>query len=340
MFPNLPPALRPAGIQIHHLSLDAQRYVQDDAEPRASDLPDGAAAAIGSFDGVHTGHQQVIATAVAAAKANGKPSAVICFEPHPQGLFHPEGKPFRLMDLSQQLRAFAALGVDYAYVLDFDRRMSQLTAEDFARLILAEQLRLSHVSAGFDFRFGQRGQGQAEDLTEFGRRFGYTTDILPCQTDDAGNKLSSSAVREALLAGDVSRATQILGRPQAYLGEVIHGAKQGRTIDFPTLNLKLGSYLRPRYGIYVTRTRFGDGRVVNGVSNIGVRPTVGGDIELLETYLFDFAEEVYGQVVETELLHFIRPEARFASFDELKTAIADDAAKARAFFIESASPAA
>ncbi len=340
MFPNLPPALRPAGIQIHYLGLDAQRYVQDDAEPSASDLPDGASAAIGSFDGVHMGHQQVIATAVAAARANGKPSAVICFEPHPQSLFHPEGKPFRLMDLSQQLRAFAALGVDYVYVLDFDRRMSQLTAEDFARLILAEQLRLSHVSAGFDFRFGLRGQGQAEDLSEFGRRFGYTTDILPCQTDDAGNKLSSSSVREALLAGDISRATQILGRPQAFLGEIIHGAKQGRTIDFPTINLKLGAYLRPRYGIYVTRTRFGDGRVVNGVSNIGIRPTVGGDIELLETYLFDFAEEVYGQVVETELLDFIRPEAKFASFEELKIAIADDAAKARAFFIEFASPAA
>jgi riboflavin kinase / FMN adenylyltransferase len=335
MFSNLPPALRPSRIHIHHLSLDAQRYVQDDPEPSASDLPDGAAAAIGSFDGMHVGHQQVIATAVAAARANGKPSAVICFEPHPQSLFHPEGTPFRLMDLSQQLRAFETLGVDYAYVLDFDRRMSQLTAEDFAKLILADQLRLSHVSAGFDFRFGLRGQGQASDLTAFGQRFGYTTDILPCQTDEAGNKLSSSLVREALLAGDVARATHILGRPQAYLGEVIHGAKQGRTIDFPTLNMKLGSYLRPRYGIYVTRTRFGDGRVVNGVSNIGVRPTVGGDIELLETYLFDFAEEVYGQVVETELLAFVRPEAKFASFEDLKAAIADDAAKARAWFAKS-----
>jgi riboflavin kinase / FMN adenylyltransferase len=218
--------------------------------------------------------------------------------------------------------------------------MSQLTAEDFARLILAEQLRLSHVSAGFDFHFGLRGQGQASDLTAFGQRFGYTTDILPCQTDEAGNKLSSSSVREALLAGDVARATEVLGHPQAYLGEVIHGAKQGRTIDFPTLNLKLGAYLRPRYGIYVTRTRFGDGRVVDGVSNIGVRPTVGGDIELLETYLFDFAEEVYGQVVETELLHFIRPEAKFASFEELKTAIAEDVTKARAWFVKDASPAA
>lgn len=332
MFPNLPPALRPHKIQIHHLSLDAKRYVQDQPDASATDLPEGAAAAIGSFDGVHTGHQQVIASAVAAAKASGKPSAVICFEPHPQSLFHPEGKPFRLMDLSQQLRAFETLGVDYAYVLDFDRRMSQLTAEDFAQLVLAEQLRLSHVSAGFDFRFGQRGQGQASDLTAFGARFGYTTDILPCQTDDAGNKLSSSSVREALLAGDVARATKILGRPQACLGEVIHGAKMGRTLDFPTLNIKLGSYLRPRYGIYVTQTRLGDGRVVNGVSNIGIRPTVGGDIELLETYLFDFAEEIYGQTVETLLLDFIRPEAKFASFEDLKAAIADDVARARAWF--------
>ena len=134
------------------------------------------------------------------------------------------------------------------------------------------------------------------------------------------------------MAGDAKLAAEILARPQAYLGEVIHGAKQGRTIDFPTLNLALGDYQRPRYGIYVTQTTLPDGRAINGVSNIGVRPTVGGDIELLETYLFDFSEEIYGQVIETTLLDFIRPEAKFASFDEMKLEIQNDAAKARAYF--------
>ena len=332
MFANLPSSLLPHRIQVHHLSLDTERHLHDLPEPRATDIPPGAAAAIGSFDGVHIGHQHVIASAVAAAKATGRASAVICFEPHPQSFFHPDGTPFRLMDLSQQLRAFEALGVDYAYVLDFDARMSALTAEQFARLVLRDQLRLSHVSAGFDFRFGQRGQGKAEDLSAFGAELGFTTDVLPLQADTAGNKLSSSSVRDALLAGDVLKAAHILGRPQAYLGEVIHGAKMGRTIDFPTLNLQLGDYQRPRYGIYVTQTMLGDGRVVNGVSNIGVRPTVGGDIELLETYLFDFAEEIYGQVVETRLLDFIRPEAKFDSFETLKLEIQNDARKARDWF--------
>ena len=237
------------------------------------------------------------------------------------------------MELSQQLRAFESLGVDRAYILGFSNSLSDLTAEAFAHDILYDAFGLSHVSAGFDFQFGKRGQGHAADLVAFGERFGFTTDILPCQTDAEGHKLSSSAVRDALLAGDAATAAAILGRPQAYLGEVIHGAKQGRTIDFPTLNLTLGDYQRPRYGIYITQTRFGDGRVVNGVSNIGVRPTVGGDIELLETYLFDFNEEVYGQVVETALLDFIRPEAKFDSFEAMKLEIQNDAAKARTWFV-------
>jgi riboflavin kinase/FMN adenylyltransferase len=295
-------------------------------------VPTGTCAAIGSFDGVHVGHQHVIESAIARAKATNRPSAVIFFDPHPQNFFRPDGKPFRLMQASQQLRAFEALGVDYAFMLSFDAGLSALTPEAFAHDILHDALGVSHVSAGFDFQFGARGAGHARDLVAFGEQMGFSTDILPLQTDDAGLKLSSSAVREALTAGDAKLATHVLGRPQAYLGEVIHGNKLGRTIDFPTLNVELGAYQRPRYGIYVTQTRLGDGRVVNGVSNIGVRPTVGGNVELLETFLFDFSEEIYGQVIETLLLDFIRPEAKFASFDEMKVQIQNDADTARAWF--------
>jgi riboflavin kinase/FMN adenylyltransferase len=322
-------ALLHRSIKVVTLGVDANHGLHADAP-----LPVGASAAIGSFDGVHIGHQHVIESAIAAAKAKGVSSAVICFDPHPQSFFHKDGKPFRLMRLSQQLRAFEVLGVDYAFVLSFNANLSSLTAGDFARLILRDYLRLSHVSAGFDFQFGKRGGGHAKDLVAFGEQMGFTTDILPCQTDTAGHKLSSSAVRDALLAGDARLAAEILGRPQAYLGEVIHGAKQGRTIDFPTLNLTLGDYQRPRYGIYITQTTLPDGRVINGVSNIGVRPTVGGDIELLETYLFDFSEEVYSQVVETALLDFIRPEAKFDSFEDMKLEIQNDAAKARNYFLK------
>ncbi len=295
-------------------------------------LPAGAAAAIGSFDGVHVGHQHVIESAIRAARAEGVPSAVICFDPHPQTYFRPDGTPFRLMQLSQQVRAFEDLGVDYAFVLEFDSHLSGLSAEAFAGLILRDHMQLSHVSAGFDFQFGKKHSGHARDLVAFGQVMGFTTDILPIQTDEAGHKLSSSAVRDALIAGDAVTAAHILGRPQAYLGAVQHGAKLGRTIDFPTLNIDLGLYQRPRYGIYVTQTLLADGRVVNGVTNIGVRPTVGGDIELLETYLFDFGEEIYGQTTETRLLDFIRPEAKFDSFDALKAEIKNDEAKARAWF--------
>jgi len=309
------------------LTVDANGVVRLDGA-----LPHGAAAAIGSFDGVHVGHQHVIESAIIAARMSGAAPAVICFDPHPHQFLFPGGTPFRLMALPQQLHVFETIGVEQAVVITFDANLSTLTAEVFARAVLHDSLKVSHVSAGFDFQFGRRGGGHAKDLVAFGEQFGFTTDILPLQTDAQGHKLSSSAVRQALIAGEPETAAAILGRPQAYLGAVIHGAKQGRTIDFPTLNIQLGDYQRPRYGIYVTRTILSDGRAVNGVSNIGVRPTVGGDIELLETYLFDFSEEIYGQMVETQLLSFIRPEAKFDSFEAMKLEIRNDAAKARAWF--------
>jgi riboflavin kinase/FMN adenylyltransferase len=327
-FDDLPPALRPQRIKTLVIKVGEENSLKIEG----GDLPRGLAAAIGSFDGVHLGHQHVIESALAAGRATGAQTAVICFDPHPQSFFRPDSAPFRLMRLSQQVRAFEELGVDFVLLIRFDGNLSGLTAEAFAQGVLHEGFGLSHVSAGYDFQFGKRGGGHASDLVAFGEQFGFTTDILPLQTDSEGDKLSSSSIRDALLAGDAARAAHILGRPQAYVGMVEHGAKLGRTIDFPTLNVSLGQYLRPRYGIYVTQTRLGNGRLVNGVSNIGVRPTVGGDIELLETYLFDFNEDLYGQMVETLLLDFIRPEAKFDSFEALKVEIQNDAAKARAWF--------
>lgn len=333
-FDTLPPALQPHSLTAVVLTVQADGSVQ----VTGGAIPQGLSAAIGSFDGVHTGHQHVIQSAITTARQRGVPSAVICFDPHPQSFFRPDSKPFRLMRVSQQVRAFETLGVDYALILRFDGALSSLTAEDFARIILRDHLALSHVSAGADFQFGKRGGGHAADLVTFGEQLGFTTDILPLQTDAAGHKLSSSAVREALVAGDAQLAARILGRPQGYLGEVIHGAKQGRTIGFPTLNIQLADYQRPRYGIYVTQTRLGDGRLINGVSNIGVRPTVGGDIELLETFLFDFREDLYGQTVETLLLDFLRPEWKFESFDVMKVQIDKDADAARTWFSQNAAP--
>jgi len=320
-FDHLPPALRPQNLRILPVSAHG-----------ADVAVTGACAAIGSFDGVHLGHQHVIEPAIRHARALERPAAVIGFDPHPQSFFRPGNPPFRLMDLSQELRAFEALGVEIVYLLQFDADMAALTPRAFAGDILHKRLQVAHVSAGFDFQFGNKGSGHAADLQGFGAAFGFTTDILPRQDDPQGRKLSSSAVREALEAGDVETATAILGRPQAYLGEVRHGAKLGRTLDFPTLNVELGQYLRPRYGIYVTRTRLADGRLIDGVTNIGIRPSVGGNIELLETFLFDFNEDLYGQMTETELLAYLRPEAKFNGLDALKAAIAGDVANARDWF--------
>ncbi len=303
--------------------------VGDDGEIALSrTIMPGSSAAIGSFDGVHLGHARVIEQ---ATRRDGR-HMVILFDPHPHAFFRPDSEPFRLSRLEQQAEAFADLGVDQAVVIRFDGNLAGMSPEDFARKVLKDALGITFIGAGFDFNFGARGAGKAADLIAFGEKYGFDVGILDCQTGEDGGKLSSTAVREALTRGDVQAAAAILGRPYSVLGEVIHGAKQGRQIGFPTLNIALGDYQRPRYGIYVTRTRLPDGRVIDGVSNIGIRPTVGGDIELLETYLFDFSGDLYGQTVETQLLDFIRPEAKFDSFDDLKVEIARDVDKARAWF--------
>lgn len=298
--------------------------------------PTGACAAIGSFDGVHRGHQRVIENAIAAAHRLGAPSAVVCFDPHPQAFFLTRaGKPvtpFRLMTLDQQVRAFSELGVEYVFVLRFDETLSALTAEAFTQNILHDHLKLSHISCGFDFRYGAKGGGSAQTLSEAGAAMGFTTAVTPCQTDETGHKLSSSAVREALEAGDAQLAGHVLGRPQAFAGVVSRGDQIGRQIGFPTANIELGDYLRPKYGVYVTRTRLSDGRVLGSVTNFGKRPTVGGLSERFETHIFGLDHDIYDQVIEVDLLHYLRPEQKFPSFEALKEQIARDAEAAKAYF--------
>jgi riboflavin kinase / FMN adenylyltransferase len=288
-------------------------------------LPRATSAAIGSFDGVHLGHATVIKSAVKAQM----PTSVISFDPHPQTYFRPGSEPFRLMSLHQQFLAFEALGVDYIFVLRFDAVMAGLSAQDFAQRVLQNELGLVHISAGFDFSFGARGLGKAADLERFGEACGFSTTIIGCQSDEDGEKLASSSVREALMAGDVTRARKILGRPQAYEGKVIKGDQLGRTIGFATLNMDMGSYVRPRFGVYASRTRLEDGRLYKSITNIGIRPTVNGRSERFETHVFDFDADIYGQTHEVELTSFIRPEQKFDSLDALKAQIAKDADVAR-----------
>ncbi|RZJ30313.1 MAG: bifunctional riboflavin kinase/FAD synthetase [Brevundimonas sp.] len=295
----------------------------------------GAAVAIGAFDGVHRGHRAVIAGARDAAARLGVPLAVVSFDPHPRRWFQPDAAPFRLMTPEQMARALEPLGVDRLYLLPFDGEMAAMSDEQFATEVLGEGLGIRHAAVGFDFTFGKGRSGSPEALRRYGEAAGFTVSVVERLDDADGLKLSSSAIREALKAGDMARAAAILGRPFAVAGEVIHGDKRGRTIGVPTANVSLGGYMRPAYGVYATRTRLPNnakwgGRVIDGVANLGVRPMYPTEDPLLEVWLFDFNEDLYGQTVETELVALLRGELKFDDLDALKVQIDRDAADARA----------
>jgi len=302
------------------------------------DLPDplrGAAVAIGAFDGVHRGHQAVIARARAAADRLGAPLAVVSFDPHPRRWFQPEAAAFRLMTPGQMARAMAPLGVDRLHLLPFDAAMAAMTDATFAREVLADGLGIRHAAVGFDFTYGKGRAGSPEGLRRQGEALGFGVAVIDRIDDPDGLKLSSSGVREALKAGDMARAAAILGRPFAIEGRVIHGDKRGRAIGVPTANIRLGDYMRPAYGIYATRARLPDGRVIDGVANLGVRPMYALDEPLLEVWLFDFDGDLYGQTVETELIAFLRGEMAFDGLDALRVQIGADADAARAALAQS-----
>ena len=290
----------------------------------------GASAAIGALDGVHRGHQAVIASARAAANRLGAPLAVVSFDPHPRQWFQPDAAPFRLMSSDQMARALEDLGVDRLYLLPFDAEMAAMTDEAFAHIVLSEGLGVVHAAVGFDFTFGKGRSGSPQALAAYGETLGFSVSVTERIDDASGLKLSSSAVREALKAGDMARAAAILGRPFAIETEVIHGEKRGRTIGVPTTNMDMGGYMRPAYGVYATRTRLPDGRLIDGVANLGVRPMFEIETPLLENWLFDFSGDLYGQVLETQLIAFLRGEMNFDSLDALKVQIDADADAARA----------
>lgn len=288
----------------------------------------GAAVALGNFDGVHKGHQQVIAGAAAAARAIGAPLAVITFDPHPRRLFHPDEPAFRLMTTEQQARALADLGVDLLYVLNFDFEMANFSDRAFVQQVLHEGLGVRHVAVGFDISFGKGRTGSPEAMKAYGAEMGFTVSVAEAAGEGA-EKFSSTAVRAALRDGHPEEAAAILGRPFAIEGVVRRGQQLGRTLGFPTANVFMVDYVVPRLGVYATRTRLPDGRVVPGVANIGNNPTTGEVETRLEVWLFDFDEDLYGQVIETALIAFLRPEEKFASIDEMVLQIRRDEATAR-----------
>lgn len=298
-------------------------------------LPDearGAAIAVGNFDGVHKGHQAVIGEAGRIARASGVPWAVLTFEPHPRRVFQPDQPPFRLTPLRAKARALETLGVDAMIVQRFNRAFSQRPAEQFVQDVLVDGFGARHVVAGYDFVFGHQRGGNCELLLTMGQSLGFGFTAVSAIEDPDGAVYSSTRVRACLDAGDVRGAQAILGRPFSYEGRVSHGDQRGRTIGFPTLNLHLGSTVRPALGVYAVRVGLlEDGATVwrDGVANVGKRPTFGGEDVILEAHLMDFSGDLYGQLIAVTLIDFIRPEKKFDGLDSLRAQIAADTETAR-----------
>lgn len=287
----------------------------------------GAVVAIGNFDGVHRGHRAVIGAALQRAKALGCKAAALTFTPHPRLFLRPQDTLFQLSSERNRLRLLAASGLDGAIVMTFDARLAATTAADFIERILVGRFGIGGAAIGFDFHFGNKRAGSPGYLAEQGARLGFAVDIVP-PLEDEGRPVSSGAVRTALAQGKVVEATELLGAPWFVSGEVIHGAKRGRALGFPTANVKLDPSCGLKHGVYAVRVAIACKRH-DGVANFGVRPMFEDGAPLLEVFLFDFDGDLYGQTIDVAFIGWIRHEQKFESVEVLKRHIAADSAQAR-----------
>ena len=300
-----------------------------------TELPDeaqGAVIAIGNFDGVHRGHQAVIDKAGRLAREFEASLGVLTFEPHPRRFFRPDSAPFQLTSFRLKLRLLEAIGVDNVFVLPFNQALSELSAEDFVRRILAEDLRARHVLVGDNFFFGHKRGGDTALLERLGRVHGFGVSIMRRVEGTTGEAYSSTGIRDYLTAGNPTRAALLLGRYWEIEGRVQSGAKLGRELGFPTANIALGEVLEPAYGVYAVRAgvdRGGQTVWHPGVANIGIRPMVEGDEPLLEVHLFDFDEDLYGAHMRVALVDYLRPEMTFEDMAALRVQMVEDSRRAR-----------
>lgn len=288
----------------------------------------GGIVALGNFDGFHLGHQAVVGRAIERARAEGRPAIVATFDPHPKRYFQPQSGHFRLTTLDQRARLVAAAGAEAMLVFNFDAALAGLSARAFAEQQLREIIGAGGVVTGNDFTFGKGREGDVATLAALGVELGYSAEVVaPVRLD--GETVSSSRIRQYLREGDPRGAARLLTRPFAIQGPVQHGVKLGRQLGYPTANMHLANYLRPAYGIYAVRGRLPDGRVLEGVANLGIRPSFDPPEELLESYFFDFEGDLYDQLIEVSLIEYLRPEAKFDSLNALKVQMDADAAHAR-----------
>jgi riboflavin kinase/FMN adenylyltransferase len=288
----------------------------------------GSIVALGNFDGFHLGHQAVVGRAIQRGFHERRPVIVATFDPHPVRFFKPDVPPFRLTTLDQREALFAHAGADAMLVFEFGEELRSTNAEDFVTDLLAKRIGAAGVVTGDDFTFGKMRGGNVELLRSLGAQHGIVAEtVAPVLLGDV--RISSGRIREALIAGDTATATKLMSRDFAIQGVVQDGDKRGRELGYPTANLTLGDYQRPRYGIYAVRATLDDGSEHPGVASLGVRPTFSPPQELLETHLLDFDRDLYGRKIEVALHAFIREEKKFESVDALVTEMGNDEAAAR-----------
>ncbi|SES71835.1 bifunctional riboflavin kinase/FAD synthetase [Thalassotalea agarivorans] len=289
----------------------------------------GCVLTIGNFDGVHLGHQRVISALIEKAKASGLPAVVMVFEPQPREVFTPDTAPARLSRLREKYQQLEKLGVDKLLCVNFNLAFAAQSASYFVEHLLVEKMGVRHLIVGDDFHFGKNRQGNYQTLVDAGQRFGFSvTDTKSFMLSDC--RISSTEIRQALEKDALNEAQQMLGRPYSIIGRVFHGDKRGRTLGFPTANIKLKRRVSPVSGVYVVKatTRYG---THYGVANVGSRPTVAGIRQQLEVHLFDFESDLYGQTIEVAFLNKIRNEKKFDSIDELTKQIIEDSKQGRVY---------
>jgi len=313
----------------HNKSVDVIAWAVGDA---ALDGPP-LAAAIGNFDGVHRGHQRVVAAACVAANRDGLTPAIVTFDPHPREFFRQDDAPFHLADRAEKDQLLSGLHIDRIIHITFDDALRRTDAADFVSSILPA-IGVQQLYAGEDFAFGRGRSGHIETINDYGQPVGITAHAVPLLQDENSVVISSSRVRAALQAGDPVAAAAMLGRDWAITGTVITGDQRGRTIGYPTANIALQTLQHPAFGVYAVEVDIDDGSatpytIAGGVANIGVRPTFDSRGVLCEVHLFDTDRDLYGQRLRVRLKAFLRPEQRFSGVDELLRQIALDAEQAR-----------
>lgn len=300
--------------------------------PRACRAQAGVALTIGNFDGVHRGHQAMLARLRAAANEWGLPAAVMTFEPHPREFFAPQQAPARLTTLREKIELMRELGVDLVYLCRFGARLAAMAAEAFIEQVVVGEARAKWILVGDDFRFGAGRKGDFALLEAAGLRHGFTAESLGSVMVD-GTRVSSTAVREALAAGDMAWAARLLGRPYSISGRVVHGDKLGQVFGFPTANIQMKHNRPPLSGIFAVELCGLDGACLPGVASLGVRPTVKRDgAPTLEVHIFDFHERIYGAHVRVNFLHKLRDEEKYPTVEALIAQIERDVAQAKLFF--------